>query len=149
MKKTTLCYIRKDGQYLMLFRNKKEADPNEGKWVGIGGKVEPGETPDQCVVREVREETGYTLTNYHFHGVIHFVSDQWEDEDMYLYTGSEFCGEQLPVCNEGELRWIPEEKLMELPMWEGDRCFFKPLTDGEDKISMTLRYEGETLAEVF
>lgn len=148
MKKTTLCYIRKDGQYLMLFRNKKEADPNEGKWLGIGGKFEVGETPEECLVREVREETGLILTDYHFHGVIHFRSDAWEDEDMYLYSGTDFHGSVDLNCSEGELRWVPEEDLLSLPMWEGDRCFLTPLVKGEDKISMTLRYAGENLIEV-
>ena len=89
MKKATLCYISREGaagrEYLMLYRNKKQDDPNEGKWIGVGGKFEPGETPDECMLREVREETGLSLASYHFCGVIHFISDTWEDEDMYLY----------------------------------------------------------------
>ena len=131
----------------MLYRNKKEDDPNEGKWIGVGGKFEPGETPDACMLREVREETGLTLASYHFCGVIHFISDTWEDEDMYLYR-AEIDGSaanKTPACEEGELRWIPEDQLMDLPMWEGDRLFLKPLFEGEDNITMTLRYEGYTL----
>ena len=131
----------------MLYRNKKKDDPNEGKWIGVGGKFEPGETPDACMLREVREETGLTPASYHFCGVIHFLSDTWEDEDMYLYR-AEIDGSaanKTPACEEGELRWIPEDQLMDLPMWEGDRLFLKPLFEGEDNITMTLRYEGDTL----
>ena len=158
MKKATLCYISRydgpDREYLMLYRNKKEDDPNEGKWIGVGGKFEPGETADECMLREVREETGLTLASYHFCGVIHFISDTWEDEDMYLYraevdeswAGAE-AGEaiKMPACEEGELRWVPENQLMDLPMWEGDRLFLKPLLEGADTISMTLHYEGDDL----
>ena len=159
MKKATLCYIRRrtadsetgrEGrEYLMLFRNKKKDDPNEGKWIGVGGKFEPGETPDECMLREVREETGLALQAYHFCGVIHFISDTWEDEDMYLYSAEAGeTGEAKAVCSEGELRWIPEEQLMDLPMWEGDRLFLKPLVEGKEIISMTLHYEGDTLVDV-
>ena len=152
MKRATLCYIRRSAgagqrEYLMLYRNKKKDDPNEGKWIGVGGKFEPGETPDECMLREVREETGLAPASYHFCGVIHFVSDTWEDEDMYLYR-AEVSGAQaeaLPACSEGQLRWVPERELMELPMWEGDRLFLKPLLEGADEISMTLQYEGDTL----
>ena len=152
MKRATLCYIGRrtdkgQREYLMLYRNKKKDDPNEGKWIGVGGKFEPGETPDECMLREVREETGLTPSSYHFCGVIHFVSDTWEDEDMYLYR-AEVSGAQseaLPACSEGQLHWIPEVELMELPMWEGDRLFLKPLLEGADEISMTLQYEGDTL----
>lgn len=152
MKKATLCYIRRAKadsgryEYLMLYRNKKKDDPNEGKWIGVGGKFEPGETPDECMLREVREETGLTPDAYHFCGVIHFLSDTWEDEDMYLYraeiSGTEDCRTD---CDEGQLRWVPEEALPDLPMWEGDRLFLKPLLEGVQDISMTLRYEGDRL----
>ena len=153
MKRATLCYIRRSAdagqrEYLMLYRNKKKDDPNEGKWIGVGGKFEPGETPDECMLREVREETGLTPMSYHFCGVIHFISDTWEDEDMYLYRAeASDAGTKaaLPACSEGELRWVPENELMELPMWEGDRLFLKPLLEGADEISMTLQYEGDTL----
>ena len=156
MKKATLCYIRREGaagpEYLMLYRNKKIDDPNEGKWIGVGGKFEPGETPDECMLREVREETGLKLADYHFCGVIHFVSDTWEDEDMYLYRAEaredeaeRSAANKMPACEEGELRWVPEDQLMDLPMWEGDRLFLKPLMEGADTITMTLRYEGDDL----
>ncbi len=154
MKKATLCYIRRSTEtgrrdYLMLYRNKKENDPNEGKWIGVGGKFETGETPDECMLREVREETGLTLDSYHFCGVVHFISDVWEDEDMYLYRAeaAETETEALPTCSEGELHWIPEEELPDLPMWEGDRLFLKPLLEGADEINMTLRYEGDKLVQ--
>lgn len=157
MKKATLCYIsRYNGlsrEYLMLYRNKKQDDPNEGKWIGVGGKFEPGETPDECMLREIREETGLEPASYHFCGVIHFISDTWEDEDMYLYRAEVGAADatagsavnKMPACEEGELRWVPEEQIMDLPMWEGDRLFLKPLLEGADTISMTLHYEGDDL----
>lgn len=157
MKKTTLCYIENKGSYLMLFRNRKPDDPNEGKWLGIGGKIEAGETPDDCNAREVMEETGLRLKSAFFHGIIEFRADSYEDEDMYLYSSSDFepADEEaaaafsdtgvyeLPECSEGELRWIPAEKLMGLPMWEGDRVFLARLLEGKKKIEMSLSYTGE------
>ena len=157
MKRTTLCYIENKGAFLMLYRNRKPGDANEGKWLGIGGKIEPGETPDECNRREVLEETGLRLRTAHFHGVIHFRADEYEDEDMYLYSSDDFepadpeaaamyeaTGEyEPPVCSEGELAWISRDKVMDLPMWEGDRAFLRKLMDGQKTISMTLRYEGE------
>lgn len=153
MKRTTLCYIENNGKWLMLYRNRKPEDPNEGKWLGIGGKIEPGETPDECNVREVYEETGLRLRSAHFCGVIHFRADMYEDEDMYLYYSDDFepaagglsgGGEPvLPDCDEGELRWIDEAGIMDLPMWEGDRVFLGRLLAGEREISMTLSYTGE------
>ena len=157
MKRTTLCYIKNKGCRLMLYRNRKPDDPNEGKWLGIGGKIEPGETPAECNVREVLEETGLILRSAHFHGIIEFRATTYEDEDMYLYSSSDFVpadpeaaavfrqtGEyDPPYCSEGELRWIPEEMLLSLPMWEGDRAFVERLLKDEKEISMTLQYEGE------
>ena len=157
MKKTTLCYIEYNGRYLMLYRNRKPDDPNEGKWLGIGGKIEAGETPDECNRREVLEETGLEIINAQFHGVIEFRADEYEDEDMYLYSSSDFepadeeaarvfaeTGDYMPpACSEGELSWIPSGKLMELPMWQGDREFLKELLGGAGEISMTLSYTGE------
>lgn len=157
MKKTTLCYMENNGLWLMLYRNRKPEDPNEGKWLGIGGKIEAGETPDECNVREVFEETGLKVISAVFCGVIEFRADMYEDEDMYLYYSDDFepsdseaairfreTGEiTLPECDEGELRWVPADKLMELPMWEGDRAFLQELQNGKRHISMTLSYEGE------
>jgi len=152
MRKSTLCYIFKEDRVLLLYRNKKKNDPNGGKWIGVGGKVEAGETPDECVVREVYEETGLKLTSFKRRGVISFVSENWDDEEMYLYSGDGFEGEMTSDCDEGDLRWTEVSKVMDLPMWEGDRYFLKPLLEGRDEINMTLRYEGlgtdEHLAEV-
>ena len=158
MKKTTLCYIENKGSYLMLYRNRKPDDPNEGKWLGIGGRIEPGETPDECNAREVLEETGLKLRTAHFLGVIRFRADMYEDEDMYLYVSDDFEPEDSvlrveylrsgrydpPECDEGELRWIPADELMSLPMWEGDRVFLQQILDGKREISMTLQYTGES-----
>lgn len=144
MRKTTLCYIEKDDQFLMLYRNKKENDMNEGKWLGIGGKIEPGEEPDDCCIREVLEETGIKLNSFHFYGVIKFRATTYEDEDMYLYSSNDFeLPAELPDCDEGELRWVPKNELLQLPMWEGDKAFLEELLEGKESISMTLQYIGE------
>ena len=110
MKNTTLCYIEREGQYLMLHRVKKENDLNHDKWVGVGGKFEPNESPDECLRREVLEETGLTLTDYRCRGVVTFVSDEWEGEYMYLYTATGFEG-KLRECDEGTLEWVPIEQV--------------------------------------
>lgn len=148
MIKTTLCYIEQNNSYLMLYRNKKEHDISEGKWIGVGGKFEPGETADECVLREVLEETGLTLTGYKQRGIIYFYSDRWEAEEMYLYTADAFEGELAVECSEGELHWIPIEDIMKLSLWEGDRIFLKQLMEGKDDIRLTVRYEGDKLVEV-
>ena len=171
MKRTTLCYIHRHRRWLMLYRNKKPHDPNAGKWIGIGGRIEAGETPDDCNSREVLEETGLVLRTAHFHGVIRFRSDAWEDEDMYLYSSDDFTpagagdagsavgraaagsgseenfsdGCPLPECDEGELAWIDEEEMFDLPMWEGDRLFLTRVLAGQDRIEMTLKYVGDRL----
>ena len=157
MKRTTLCYIENNGSYLMLYRNRKPDDPNEGKWLGIGGKIKEGETPEECNVREVLEETGLRLRSSHFCGVIRFRADMYEDEDMYLFVSDDFEPEEagarevfrrtgvypLPDCDEGELKWIPADKLMQLPMWEGDKAFLGRILEGQKEITMTLSYTGE------
>lgn len=148
MQDTTLCYIEKDDKYLMLYRNKKKNDLNAGKWIGVGGKVEPGETPEECVLRETFEETGLTLKKVLLRGVIGFYSDIWEDEKMYLYTATDFEGEISEDCNEGELKWIPKEEIMKLSLWEGDRFFLRDMLDGKMDINMSLYYEGDTLVKV-
>lgn len=145
MLETTLCYLEQDGKYLMLYRNKKKQDPNAGKWIGVGGKLEPGETPEMCLLREVREETGLELTAYEARGIIYFRSDVWEDEVMYLYTATGFQGTLTHDCSEGELRWIPFEEIMDLSLWEGDRIFLKALLENKRNIQMTLQYQGDKL----
>ena len=114
---TTLCYIEKDDKYLMLHRVKKENDINHDKWIGVGGKFEKNETPEECLLREVKEETGLTLLKYHFRGIITFLSDRWEAEYMHLFTASEFEG-TLTECDEGNLEWIPKSEIENLPIWE-------------------------------
>lgn len=145
MKETTLCYITRDNSYLMLYRNKKSDDVNEGKWIGVGGKLEEGETPDACICREVREETGLTLTSYRRRGVIYFYADGWESEVIYLYSADGFAGELTQECNEGELRWIPISEIMDLNLWEGDRIFLRQLVEGREDICLTVCYEGDKL----
>lgn len=143
---TTLCYIKNENdEYLLLHRISKENDLNEGKWIGVGGKFEPGESADECVVREVYEETGLTLTSYHLHGLVKFVSDTWEDEDMYLYSATGFTGTVKEECDEGKLEWVPKDRVLSLPTWEGDRYFIGPLLDGRDRIDMLVEYRGDKL----
>lgn len=144
---TTLCYIEKDGKYLMLYRNKKENDVNEGKWIGIGGHFEAGESPDECLLREVYEETGLTLTSYQFRGLITFCADDWPVEYMCLYTADGFEGELCSNCNEGELRWVEKERLLDLKLWEGDKVFLKLLMEEGPFFSLKLRYTGDELVE--
>lgn len=143
---TTLCYIEKDNQYLMLHRVKKENDINKDKWIGVGGHFEADESPEECLQREVKEETGLTLTSYKLRGVITFISNEWQTEYMFLYTADEYTGELLE-CNEGVLEWVDKSKLSELPLWEGDKIFLKLLDTTEDIFSLKLRYEGEKLVE--
>ncbi len=143
---TTLCYIRNDkNEYLLLHRNSKENDLNEGKWIGVGGKFEEGESADECVIREVFEETGLTLTKFHLHGVIKFVSDTWEDEDMYLYSATGYTGNCRKRCEEGDLEWVSSKDVLKLPTWEGDRYFIEPLLEGRDRIDMLVEYKGDKL----
>ena len=147
MIQSTLCYMENDrGQYLMLHRVKKEHDANRDKWIGVGGKFEDGESPEECVLREVREETGLTLTDYRYRGLVTFVSDRWETEYMHLFTASGFSG-TLWECDEGVLEWIGKAELLALPQWEGDRIFLRLLDTDESFFSLKLRYEGETLRQ--
>lgn len=143
---TTLCYIENDGRYLMLHRNKKNADPNEGKWIGIGGKFEENESPEQCMHREVMEETGLRVTNWKYRGVVTFVSDTWEGEYMHLFT-AHTQETEFNNCNEGELKWIPKKDVLSLNIWAGDAVFLKLIqNDNEDFFSLKLTYKGETLS---
>ena len=144
MKETTLCYVQKDNDYLMLHRIKKEEDVNEGKWIGIGGRIEDGETPEQCLVREAKEETGLLLTSYQYRGIVHFRSEDYEDEDMHLFTADAFEGE-LTECNEGVLKWIDRDKIYDLPMWEGDKLFFGLIRSNAKFFDLVLQYKGKKL----
>lgn len=146
MKLTTLCYLERGDEYLMLHRVTKQNDENHDKWIGIGGKFEPGESPEDCLVRECREETGLALTDYRFRGIVTFFSDEWGTEYMHLFTASGFTGTQHP-CDEGELAWIKKARLRELTLWEGDRIFLQLLEENAPFFSLKLRYQGETLAE--
>ena len=146
-KNTTLCYIERDGAYLMLHRTKKANDENHDKWIGIGGKFEAFESPYDCVLREAKEETGLTLTSLRYRGIVTFVSDQMPvAEYMHLFTADAFTGE-VRECDEGDLEWIPIENLLKLPMWEGDKIFLRLLQTNEPFFSLKLVYEGETLRE--
>lgn len=144
---TTLCYIERDGQYLMMHRVKKEHDINKDKWVGIGGHFEQDESPEECLLRETREETGLTLTDYRLRGVITFISDKWQTEYMFLYTATGYEG-KIGDCNEGTLEWIDRTDVYDLPIWAGDRIFFRLLEWRQDFFSLKLRYVGEQLTEV-
>ena len=148
MRITTLCYITCGEKTLMLYRNKKENDENAGKWVGIGGKLEAGESPEDCLIREVREECGITLSSYKFCGIVTFVSDIWGTEYMCLYT-AECESRDIADCTEGELYWIDNEKVSSLPMWEGDRIFFELMEKGEPFFSLKLVYKGDDLAGAY
>ena len=144
MKNTTLCYIEKDGKYLMMHRVKKKDDGNHDKWIGIGGHFEFGESPEECLLREVKEETGLTLTSWRFRGLVTFVSGDWE-EYMCLYTADGYTG-QMTECTEGELVWVKKDKISSLNIWEGDKIFLQLLAQDHPFFSLKLVYEGDKLA---
>lgn len=146
MKLTTLCYIEKNNEYLMLHRVKKENDVNHDKWIGVGGKFEENETPEECLLREVYEETGFTLTGYRYRGLVVFISDRWETEYMHLFTADKFTGDMIE-CNEGDLLWVPKDEIYNLRLWEGDKIFFRLLDENLKYFTLKLRYEGEKLVE--
>lgn len=139
---STLCYIEKDHQYLMLHRIIKKNDVNKDKWIGVGGHFEYGESPEDCVLREVKEETGYTLTSYRYRGLVTFVFADIEMEYMSLFTADGFEGDPIP-CNEGILEWVDIDKIGELNLWEGDRIFFKLLEDEIPFFSLKLVYNAD------
>ena len=141
---STLCYIEKEGCWLMLHRVKKKNDLNHDKWIGVGGKFEEGESPEDCLLREVREETGLTLTDYRFRGLVTFVSDEAPTEYMHLFTATGRTGEPH-VCDEGDLAWIKKAELLTLPMWEGDQIFLRLLDSDEPFFSLKLCYAGDRL----
>ncbi|MBO5488659.1 MAG: 8-oxo-dGTP diphosphatase [Eubacterium sp.] len=143
---TTLCYIEQNDAYLMMHRVKKEVDINKDKWIGVGGHFEADESPDECLMREVKEETGLTLTSYRFRGLVTFISNEWQTEYMCLYTADGFQGELID-CNEGTLEWVPKSRLPELNLWKGDYIFLDLLETRQDFFSLKLRYEDDTLME--
>ena len=147
MYNSTLCYLENDrGEYLMLHRVKKKKDVNQDKWIGVGGKFEGEESPDECLLREVREETGVTLTGWRFRGVVTFLTDGgWEGEFMYLFTADRWEGDFLPDCTEGTLEWVKKEAVPSLPIWEGDKIFLKLLAEDHPPFLLTLEYAGDRL----
>ena len=138
---STLCYIERDGKYLMLHRTVKKNDVNKDKWIGVGGHFEADESPEECLLREVREETGYTLTSFRFRAIVTFVSGDGVTEYMSLFTADGFTGTPIP-CNEGELEWVDKEEVLRLNLWEGDRIFLRLLNESEDFFSLKLVYDG-------
>ncbi len=164
MKNTSLCYMEKDGKYLMLHRTKKENDENRDKWIGIGGKFEDGESPDECARREILEETGLDVKDLRFRGIITFVSDAWGCEYMHLFSAKRFnissgdtvlseksdlddVTNAMRDCDEGILEWVEKDKISALPIWEGDKIFLDLLDRRSDVFLLKLRYEGDSLAE--
>ena len=146
MHNSTLCYVIQGDQVLMLHRVKKKNDVNKDKWIGIGGKFEQEESPDECLLRECREETGLRLTSWQCRGVVTFLQEGGEGEYMYLFTAEEFEG-NLHDCPEGDLQWVSREFLYRLPMWEGDRIFLDLLWRNAPFFLLTLRYRGEVLTQ--
>lgn len=141
---TTLCYIEKDEKYLMLHRVSKKNDVNKDKWIGVGGHFEDGESPEECLLREVKEETGLTLTSWSFRGIVTFLAEDWPTEYMCLYTADAFEGE-LRDCDEGTLEWVPKTVLQSLNLWEGDKLFLRLLAGDAPFFSMKLEYRGDEL----
>ena len=146
MRNTTLVHLERDGKYLMLHRVKKEHDENHDKWVGIGGKFEPGESPEDCALREVREETGLTMKSWAYRGIVTFVSDEWGTEYMHLFHSADFEG-SVKDCDEGVLEWVDKQALYDLPIWEGDKIFLRLLDEDRPFFSLKLRYQGDRLME--
>ncbi len=144
MKMTTLCYIEKDNKYLMLHRISKENDINKDKWIGVGGHFEDRESPEDCLIREVREETGLTLKSYSFRGIVTFMTDTYETEYMCLYTADKWTG-TLKECDEGMLEWIDRKDVLKLELWDGDKIFLRLLDEDRPFFSLKLSYVGENL----
>ncbi len=146
MRNTSLCYIEHDGKYLMLHRVKKEHDENHDKWIGIGGKFEEGESPEDCMLREAKEETGLDILRWRYRGIVTFVSDEWGTEYMHLFTADEFAG-NIKDCDEGVLEWISKKELLSLPMWEGDLIFLRLIDSDAPFFSLKLCYKGDILTQ--
>ena len=143
---TTLCYLQRGEEYLMLHRVKKENDLNQDKWIGVGGKFEDKESPEDCALREIREEPGLTATGYRYRGLVTFLSDRWPTEYMHLFTVHSWTGE-LKECDEGDLEWVPKARLKELPLWDGDHIFLDLLDQDAPFFSLKLSYVGDKLVE--
>ncbi len=146
MIQTTLCYLERGDQYLMLHRTKKHNDLNHDKWLGVGGKFEADESPEDCMLREVREETGFTVTQWRYCGIVTFISDRWPSEHMHLFVCTDWTGEQI-TCDEGDLQWIDKKRLLDLTLWEGDKIFLKLLDERVPFFSLKLTYKGDDLQE--
>lgn len=144
MLNTTLCYIEKDGCYLMLHRVKKKNDINHDKWIGIGGKFEDRESPEDCLLREVKEETGLTLTDWRYCGIVTFICDDYETEFMHIYTCDSFTG-KIAECDEGVLQWVPVQQVFDLPIWAGDKIFLRLMQAKGPFFSLKLVYNGNRL----
>lgn len=145
MKQTTLCYLEQDDKYLMLHRVKKANDASHDKWIGVGGKCEADESPDECMIREVKEETGLDILEWRYRGIVTFISDVWPCEYMHLFTASRWCGEEI-ACDEGELAWIEKQRLFDLTLWEGDKIFLRLLMNPKQSFfSLKLVYQGDDL----
>ena len=143
---STLCYIEKDNKYLMLHRTKKKNDINKDKWLGIGGKLEEGESPEECIVREVMEETGLKLNSYQLRTIVTYVSTNWETEYMYVFTSNDFTG-NLIECNEGDLQWIDKKEVTKLNTWEGDKIFVEKLQNDSSFFTVKFEYDGDKLVK--
>ena len=147
MKNSTLCYLEKDGKYLMLHRVKKHGDCNKDKWIGVGGKFEDRESPEECMCREVFEETGLYVNSFKYCGIVTFVSDVWETEYMHLFLSRDFSGtlKKSEDCDEGNLEWVDIDKISSLPLWEGDKIFLELMAKDVPFFSLKLTYKGEKL----
>ncbi len=142
---STICYIEKDGKYLMLHRTKKENDINKEKWLGIGGKFEEKESPEECIIREVKEETNLTLKSCQLRGILTFVSTICETEYIYLFTSDDFEGNLTKECKEGDLQWVEKEKIENLNLWEGDKIFLRKIRANAPFFTIKYEYDGDTL----
>ena len=141
---TTLCYLEQNGCYLMLHRVKKKNDVNHDKWIGVGGKFEPGEDARACALREVYEETGLTMRAPRYRGIVDFYCPPWPAERMHLFTCSDFAG-TMTDCDEGTLEWVPKQTVQTLPIWPGDKLFFRLLEQDAPFFHLELYYDGDTL----
>ncbi len=141
---STLCYIEKDNQYLMLHRTKKKNDINKDKWIGIGGKFEQNESPEECIIREVKEETGLHLKSYRLRCIVTYISTKWETEYMYVFTSDDFEG-NIIECNEGDLQWVNKDEVTKLNTWEGDKIFIEKMQKDKNFFTVKFEYDGDKL----